>query len=70
MEVYENFVDISEKEIMEINGGGWNEFGKALTGTLLVAGGVIICAVPGGATAGIGVVALGAGGIASCAKKK
>lgn len=70
MGLHENFVEISETEIMDINGGGWNEFGKAFTGTLLVAGGVIICAVPGGVGAGLGVVALGAGGIASCAKKK
>lgn len=32
---------LSYNELATINGGGWNEFGKALTGTAIVAGGAV-----------------------------
>lgn len=69
-DINNNFTMVSEEEMVAVNGGGWNEFGKALTGTLLIAGGVIVCAVPvpGAPAAGAGIVVLGATGVASCCK--
>lgn len=66
MELNKNFYDISEEEMMTIDGGGWYKAAKAFTGTLLVAGGFVLCFTPVGPINGVAVMSLGATGIYSC----
>ena len=70
MEVNEKFCVMTQEDELMVDGGGWNEFGKAFLGTVLIAGGVVVCAVPvpGAVSAGCGMIVLEATGIASCKK--
>ena len=41
MEVNEKFCVMTQEDELMVDGGGWNEFGKAFLGTVLIAGDVV-----------------------------
>lgn len=63
------FMELSNVELVEVEGGGWNQVGKAFVGTVLIGAGVVASAVPGvGAFGGVGLISLGATGVYSACK--
>lgn len=59
----DTFMEMSNEELLAVEGGGWGQFAKALSGTLFIALGVVVCAVPGGAGAGVALAATGIYGL-------
>ncbi len=59
----DTFMEMSTEELLAVEGGDWGQFAKALSGTLFIALGVVVCAVPGGAGAGVALAATGIYGL-------
>lgn len=64
------FEELTNEEMLEIDGGGANRCAKAFVGTVLIGAGWVLCFTGVGAAAGVGVMAMGATGVYSACKSK